>query len=237
MQSFARISVIITLLGGPAMAGDCFVGQRFIQHGHVAHSYGHAQAVKVVDHTPHIKVINNVVGVPVPVPYQHLVAKQGATVFGYSNVVGNYADVDLALLFDKAERLASQAQSLSQTATTEYSTLVSSYAGNRANSADIQAAAQAIALVLSQRQQAGATFQATVATQVASDWQGVLATRCASCHDKYDGSRELSDGEWDAVFERITHAEPKKRMPLAADKASAGDPLTVGELKLLFQAN
>lgn len=234
MQNIGRISAAIILLGGQVMAGDCFVGHRTFSHVSHGHTYGHHQTYKVVDHTPQVKVINNLIGVPVPVQYNHLLAQQGKTIFGYSNVVGNYADVDLALLFDKAERLASQSQSLSQSATAGYSSLVQTYSSNRANSADIQAAAQAIALILSQRQVDQATFQSVAQSQVAEDWQGVLATRCASCHDKYDGSKELSDEEWDAVYSRVSSAEPSKRMPLASDKASPGEPLSVAELKLLF---
>lgn len=235
MNNFARISAAVILLGGQVMAGDCFVGHRtfnHVSHGHA--TYGHQQQYKVVNHVPQVKVINNLIGVPVPVHYDHLIARQGKTVFGYSNVVGNYADVDLALLFDKAERLASQAQSLSSSATSEYAQLVQTYSNSRANSADIQAAAQAIALVLSQRQQDQATFQTIGQAQSASDWQGVLASRCAQCHDKYNGNAALSDEDWDRILDRVSHAEPSKRMPLASDKASPGEPLSVTELKLLF---
>lgn len=240
------LPALLLLMPATVPAGDCFLPGGRVSHGHFGHAhvssryatggYGH---VKVAAHHDQVQVVNNVVAVPVPVPYVYPVAQQGQTIYGYTSVSQAYGNLDLAVLYDRAERLASQAQQLAGQATTDYSTLVESAGSRRANDAAILAAAQALREVLDasgRNNSASRTVTGTAQAATASTADAVLQSRCASCHDSYRSASDLSAEQWTAVVARITHAEPQKRMPLAADRSSAGEPLTMSEKSLLLRA-
>lgn len=88
-------------------------------------------------------VVNNLVGIPVPVQYTQPIAGQGTTVYGYSSVSEAYGNVDLGLLYNQAARLTDQAQQLAGQAATDFQTLVQAEGQNRAEVAKIIAQGQA----------------------------------------------------------------------------------------------
>lgn len=88
-------------------------------------------------------VVNNLVGIPVPVQYTQPIAGQGTTVYGYSSVSEAYGNVDLGLLYNQAARLTDQAQQLAGQAATDFQTLVQAEGQNRAEVAKIVAQGQA----------------------------------------------------------------------------------------------
>jgi len=88
-------------------------------------------------------VINNLVGIPVPVDYTQPIQAQGTTVYGYSALAESYDQVDLGLLYNQAARLTDQAQQLAGQAAVDFSTLVQAEAQSRAEVARIIAQGQA----------------------------------------------------------------------------------------------
>jgi mono/diheme cytochrome c family protein len=88
-------------------------------------------------------VINNLIGIPVPVQYTQPITGQGTTVYGYSSVAEAYGNVDLGLLYNQAARLTDQAQQLAGQAATDFQTLVQAEGQNRAEVAKIIAQGQA----------------------------------------------------------------------------------------------
>ena len=88
-------------------------------------------------------VINNLVGIPVPVDYSQPIQAQGSTVYGYSALAESYGQVDLGLLYNQAARLTDQAQQLAGQAAVDFSTLVQAEAQSRADVARIIAQGQA----------------------------------------------------------------------------------------------
>ena len=82
-------------------------------------------------------VINNLIGIPVPVQYNQPIAQQGTTVYGYSTVAESYGNVDLGLLYNQAARLTDQAQQLAGQAATDFQSLVQAEGQNRAEVAKI----------------------------------------------------------------------------------------------------
>ena len=99
-------------------------------------------------------VINNLVGIPVPVTYSQPLQAQGTTIYGYSAYAQNYNNVDLSLLYNQAARLTDQAQQLSAQANQSFSTMVQYETEKQAEIAKIiaqgQAARQALEAASSQ---------------------------------------------------------------------------------------
>lgn len=93
-------------------------------------------------------VVNNLIGIPVPVNYTQPIAQQGTTVYGYSTVAEAYGNVDLGLLYNQAARLTDQAQQLAGQAATDFQSLVQAEGQNRAEVAKIIAQGQAARDVL-----------------------------------------------------------------------------------------
>ena len=79
-------------------------------------------------------IVNTVVGVPVPVLYNAPIAQQGSTVYGYVQPGLSYTapnTVDLALLYNQANRLTEQAQQLAAQANSDFQALVKLEAQNQ----------------------------------------------------------------------------------------------------------
>jgi len=91
---------------------------------------------------PKTTVINNLIGIPVPVQYTQPIAAQGTTVYGYSSVADAYAPVDMGLLYNQAARLTDQAQQLAGQASTDFASLVEAEGSHRAEVAKIIAQGQ-----------------------------------------------------------------------------------------------
>lgn len=87
-------------------------------------------------------VVNNLVGIPVPVTYSQPIQAQGTTVYGYSSVAQAYGQVDMGLLYNQAARLTDQAQQLAGQAASDFATLVQAEGQNRAEVARIIAQGQ-----------------------------------------------------------------------------------------------
>jgi len=88
-------------------------------------------------------VVNNLIGIPVPVQYTQPIAQQGTTVYGYSSAADAYGQVDMGLLYNQAARLTDQAQQLAGQAATDFQALVQAEGYNRAEVAKILAQGQA----------------------------------------------------------------------------------------------
>lgn len=73
--------------------------------------------------------------------------------------------------------------------------------------------------------------------------QALFTAKCTACHSaaKKQGGLDLSSvtaltpTQVDRILERVSHADPAKRMPLAAD-GKPGEPLGLSELKLLYKS-
>lgn len=88
-------------------------------------------------------IVNNVVGVPVPVQYANPIAVQGATIYGYQQNLAAYtAPPDIGLLYNQAARLADQAQQLAGQAAMDFSSLVHAEGQYRTEVAKILAQSQ-----------------------------------------------------------------------------------------------
>lgn len=231
-------------LAGPVLAGDCFLPRHHNGHvqgvGSYGAGYGH---VKAVNHHVPVKVVQQLIAVPFPVPYTYPVAAQGQTIYGYSTYGGQASkQLDLAVLLDRAERLASRSQDLSGQATSDFFRIVESERSDRADAAALRDAAVALReLVTASRRTDTATRElsggsGSTATAQASTADAVLQSRCASCHDAFRESTALTAEQWAIVIDRVTHADPADRMPLASDRQSPGEPLTAAEKMLLLEA-
>ena len=88
-------------------------------------------------------VINNLVGIPVPVTYSQPLQAQGSTIYGYSAYSQNYNNVDLSLLYNQAARLTDQAQQLSAQANQSFVQMVQLETEKQAELAQIIAQGQA----------------------------------------------------------------------------------------------
>lgn len=88
-------------------------------------------------------VVNNLIGIPVPVTYNQPIQAQGTTVYGYSSVAEAYGQIDMGLLYNQAARLTDQAQQLAGQASSDFATLVQAEGQNRAEVARIIAQGQA----------------------------------------------------------------------------------------------
>ncbi|WDI43378.1 hypothetical protein [Bremerella sp. P1] len=120
------------------------------------------QPQRIVHHQPEFvrartTVVNNLVGIPVPVSNTQPIAAQGTSVYGYSSLAGSYNQVDLGLLYNQAARLSDQAQQLAGQAHLDFAGLVQAESQSRAEVAEIVARGQAAALAL-QATQGGPSF-------------------------------------------------------------------------------
>jgi len=97
-------------------------------------------------------VVNNLVGIPVPVNYTQPIAAQGQTVYGYSSVTQAQGNLDMGLLYNQAARLTDQAQQLAGQAATDFASLVQSEGQNRSDVAKIIAQGQAARMALEMTQ-------------------------------------------------------------------------------------
>lgn len=88
-------------------------------------------------------VVNNLVGIPVPVTYSQPLQAQGTTIYGYSAYAQNYNNVDLSLLYNQAARLTDQAQQLSAQANQSFASMVQYETEKQAEIAKIIAQGQA----------------------------------------------------------------------------------------------
>lgn len=88
-------------------------------------------------------IVNNLIGIPVPVAYTQPIAAQGTTVYGYSSVAESYNGVDMGMLYNQAARLTDQAQQLAGQAAIDFQALVQAEGANRAEVAKIIAQGQA----------------------------------------------------------------------------------------------
>lgn len=113
-------------------------------------------------------VVNNLIGIPVPVNYNEPISAQGSTVYGYSSVAQAQGNVNLGLLYNQAARLTDQAQQLAGQAATDFAALVQAEGQNRTEVAKILAQGQSASMALyqtsgriQQQQQRTFAFQVT----------------------------------------------------------------------------
>jgi cytochrome c553 len=205
-------------------------------------------------------VVNNLVGIPVPVQYTQPIAAQGTTVYGYSNVAEAYGQVDMGLLYNQAARLTDQAQQLAGQAATDFHSLVQAEGQNRADVAKIIAQGQAAREALSAAKgdpsapiQNNYNFRSETKESVREDpdfdlgkpslkqksrsldVSGVLQARCVSCHGNTKTSAGLN------FLKPITDEQQEAVLEriTTADTARRMPPnkkLSVGEFSALFDA-
>jgi hypothetical protein len=177
----------------------------------------YAQPVQLVEHVvpqaaivPQTTIVNNLIGIPVPIQYNQPLSAQGTTVYGYSSVSEAHGNVDLGLLYNQAARLTEQAQQLAGQAHTDFSSLVQIEGNNRAEVAKIiaqgQAAREALSAVRTEsstQSQQLRTFSFKVSstqngeiqvqkmepderkfdTSSATNVSDLLSDKCVSCHN------------------------------------------------------
>lgn len=154
MKTF--ISTILFFVSVPAFASDyyferywtgCGYGYRKVYYPSVNHATPAYTPPAVYTPPATVKkettIINNLIGIPVPVQYTQPIAQQGNTVYGYSTVAEAYGNIDLGVLYNQAARLTDQAQQLAGQAATDFHSLVQAEGNNRAEVAKIIAQGQA----------------------------------------------------------------------------------------------
>lgn len=205
----------------------------------------HVPVVEKIIHPHHanVTVVNNLIGVPVPIAYDKPLAIQGHSVYGYTKVSDVFAPVDAALYLDRAERLTTQALTLAQQGRTGFDDAVRDQIQAQKEIAQSLAVGQVAREIVesiskAERQRAAlaagnagvlsVTAEPTTAT-------GVLQARCVSCHQSYNDWGKLDRDNQLKLIGRVITAESGKRMPKAADKQSVGESLTPEELGLLYQ--
>lgn len=147
-------------------------------------------------------------------------APQGATVYGYSNFAARYPQVDLQGLYNQADRLTTQAQTLAGQAAADFSALVAQETDGQARVASILAqgeAAERALLAARGEPQQPQWREVKISARVSSDGQvelqpieepgqtqalgdqtvtldAVIETRCIACHsgDEPKGGLDLS---------------------------------------------
>lgn len=141
MSKIATLAVAFTFLTSTALAD----GWRRVQNSCGICSYQRVVTPQKVEVKPtnNTTVVNNLIGIPVPVSYNQPVAAQGSTVYGYSSVADTYGKVDMGLLYNQAARLTDQAQQLAGQAATDFAALVQAEGQNRTEVAKILAHGQA----------------------------------------------------------------------------------------------
>ena len=133
---------IFVLIPSLVNAGD-FVWQRQWNGCNWVYQKIATQPVVAQSAVNNTTVVNNLIGIPVPVQYTQPIAAQGTTVYGYQDIANYYNQVDMGLLFNQAARLTDQAQQLAGQATTDFQTLVHAEGQYRSQIAQTLAQGQA----------------------------------------------------------------------------------------------
>lgn len=138
--------LIITTILFFATATSLFADGGFFRSrkSNCSSGYCYPQSYYKPEYRKDITVINNLIGIPVPVPYQQPLAQQGSTVYGYLDSGYSSEKLDLGVLYNQANRLADQAQQLAGQATLDFHGIVKTEGDNRARVAEIIAKGQAV---------------------------------------------------------------------------------------------
>ena len=192
---------------------------------------------------PQIQVIVQPIGIPVRLDYGVPASKVG---FTYSAASAAYQPFDPALFLQQSAKLVENAQTLSGNGLADFQASGLQIRETDAAIEKIRQAGEAIQRVASQEarlQQINSSASGSRAVQVAGtvsqnqNFQNVdqvLQAKCASCHPGFTSWEKLgTDDVRLKVLDRVSSADPNKRMPLAPDKQSPGVPLSLTE-KLLF---
>jgi len=181
----------------------------------------------------------------------------GSTLYGYTlnSIKDVYGSSDVNVLFQQAQRLAQNAQSLGGQATQEFQAAITQEGNNRSRVAEILAKAQAAAEALKAAEGTGSRTTTSTTTfgvgqeqrtpgqqqsqqgpAISPDFAALATAKCLKCHgpDKKEGKfdvreyTQLSTADKAKVWERIMSPDKTKRMP------KDGDPLTPEEKKIFF---
>ena len=251
--AFLAVAAIFSAALAPCLAGGycgpvCAPAVRsYASPPYAAPVYAtHAYSAPVyVPPAPQVQVVIQPIGIPIS--YQVPVAKQGLAAYTYSSASGPYTPLDPALFLQQSAKMVEQAQALAGNGVADFQATGLQIRETDAALEKIRAAAEAIQRVGSVESRLQNVFSAQstasgkanpAASQAGkfSDVDQVLQAKCVSCHPGYSSWEKLdSDNTRLLILERITSAEPAKRMPLAPDKKSPGVPLLLGE-KLLFMS-
>lgn len=241
MKSLVATALVLSTAVAAMAGGPCYTGRCYTPA--VTYVKPYVAPAPVVYPPTQVHVVNNLIGVPVPVAYVKPLALQGNTVYGYTSVAQAYGEVDLALIFDKAARLAENSQTLQGQATEGVLQLAQTLRSDKLEQARILAASQAIREVLSESRKTTVTVENPSRLGLAAeptDADGVIALQCKSCHAsaKFVTTpfAQLSREEQRDVIYRMTTSDAGKRMPRAADKVSVGDDVPPEQLDLLYDA-
>lgn len=211
-------------------------------------------------------IINNLIGIPVPVQYTQPIAQQGTTVYGYSSVAEAYGNVDLGVLYNQAARLTDQAQQLAGQAAVDFQALVQAEGQNRADVAKIIAQGQAAReALLAAKGQPSSIQQRAFTFRVVQDSKGemkveriesasqtpdfslssqksdtsvsdIIKTKCISCH-----GNDKAQGGLNFML-AISDAQQRATLErittdnVAKRMPQGGAKLTVEEISAFFQA-
>lgn len=182
-------------------------------------------------------------------------AQQGSTQYGYDlQSFAGVSDqqVELGALFERAYRLATQAQQLGGEASADFTASVKAQGEAQAEVAKILARGQVEATnqTTSEVTITGSARDDTTARALVQPRASVIERKCLACHSGGEarGGLDLAGHrEWSAerltelgptLLARVMHADPRQRMPLAAG-GGPGEALSVhevAELVLQFSA-
>lgn len=236
---------ILLLTASTALAGGPYCGPVYCKPAYsVPYVKPYVAPVAAPVYAAPVTVINNVIGVPVPIAYEKPLALQGHSVYGYTKVSDVFAPIDAALYLDKAERLTSQAMTLAGNGQAAFKDGFSQSLQAQKEIAQSLAIGQVSREIVeavgkAQRQQAllaaGVRAGAQAIEETPTTASGVLKLRCVACHDKYNDWGSLGRDDQMRLLGRMTTSDAGKRMPRGADKQSAGESVSPEELELFFK--
>lgn len=136
--------------------------------------YKWAYKPAVVQQAAGVTIVNNLIGIPVPVAYQQPIAQQGTTTYGYTTAPAQVlADpLHYLKLYQQSASLAAGAQALASDATAGHISLVQEVGSQQARVAEIIAQGNAAAQALSAAKPAGGPAQLRTQTLAFSLKQG-----------------------------------------------------------------
>lgn len=189
-RSVVAVSLVLTMVFLLPMAEAGWVWKRVQCNGGYTFQKVLVQEQVVQPVQPVIKtetqttVVNNLIGIPVPVTYSQPIQAQGTSVYGYSSVAEAYGNVDMGLLYNQAARLTDQAQQLAGQASSDFATLVQAEGQNRAE----------VAKILAQGQSARQALEAAAGPQPQQVQQRSFAFRVVQSSDGQFSVQQINDG-------------------------------------------
>ena len=253
----------------PALAGGYFPQTTCNSYGcgtytrtYYTPQYVQPQVVEKTTYVkPEVQVVNNLIAVPVAVPYLQPIAQQGQTGYAYGSLQ-TFPTYNPAAVFAQSERLATAGNDLAREGLATFQAVHAAEVDAKERVQTINATAQAFA-AMSQEFQRNMLAASSIRSQKLSSRTGyggagqvpvqpppggadqtfgadnpnaVLKKHCASCHDALKDWGALSAETQEDCLARMQSREDGYGMPRAADKKSLGHAVPFAEYNILYNA-